>query len=134
MKHRSSPPRVTAETPTSLDDLWALVSRGRAISVLPQFMVSRLQGDGVCAIPLLDVDPLEVSVGLLRGDGRPAVRSLRASLERLARERPSSDPRSDRDGRRDSHANRHIPTPVPGPGRPAASDARRAPRGARADS
>jgi DNA-binding transcriptional LysR family regulator len=84
MKYRSSPPRLSAETPTSLDELWALVSRNRAIVVLPEFMVARLQGDGVRAIPLLDVDPLEVSVAILRGDERPAVRDLRASLRDFA--------------------------------------------------
>jgi DNA-binding transcriptional LysR family regulator len=84
MKYRTSPPRLSEETPTSLDELWALVSRGRAIVILPEFMVARLQGDGARAIPLRDVDPLEVSVALLRGDERPAVRDLRSSLRDFA--------------------------------------------------
>jgi DNA-binding transcriptional LysR family regulator len=86
MKYRSAPPRVTEEEPTSLDELWALVSRGKSIVVLPQFMIPRLQGDGVRAIPLLEVDPLEVVLGCLRGDTRPAVRDLRASLQGAASE------------------------------------------------
>ena len=80
MKYRSSPPRVTGETPTSLDELWALIARGRTIAILPQFMIPRLQGDGLRAIPLLGVDALEVSLACLEGDARPAVRDLRASL------------------------------------------------------
>lgn len=84
MKYRTSPPRLSAETPTSLDELWALVSRGRAIVALPEFMVARLQGDGVRAIPLRDVDPLEVSVALLRGDDRSAIRDLRTFLRHFA--------------------------------------------------
>jgi DNA-binding transcriptional LysR family regulator len=90
MKYRASPPRLSAETPTSLDELWALVSRGRAIVVLPEFMVARLQGDGVRAIPLLGVDPLEVGIAFLRGDRRSAVRDLRASLQQLALEGPGA--------------------------------------------
>jgi len=80
MKYRRSPPRLAREEPTSLDELWALVSRGNVIAVLPEFAIARVQGDGARAIPLLGVDPIEVSVALLRGDSRPAVRALRASL------------------------------------------------------
>jgi DNA-binding transcriptional LysR family regulator len=80
MSYRSAPPRVTSETPTSLDELWALIARGRAIAILPQFMIPRLQGDGLRAIPLRGVEEIEVSLACLRGDARPAVRDLRASL------------------------------------------------------
>ncbi len=80
MKYRSAPPRVTSETPTSLDELWALIARGLTIAILPQFMIPRLQGDGLRAIPLRGVEELEVSLACLRDDTRPAVRDLRASL------------------------------------------------------
>jgi DNA-binding transcriptional LysR family regulator len=86
MKYRSAPPRLSAETPISLDELWAVVSRGRAIVILPQFMVARLQGDGLRAIPLLGVDPLAVSLLVARGDARPVIRALRATVEQMARE------------------------------------------------
>ena len=86
MKYRSSPPVLSAETPTSLDELWAVVSRGRAIVILPQFMVARLQGDGLRAIPLLGVDPVEVSLLVARGDARPVIRTLRATVEQMARD------------------------------------------------
>jgi len=81
MEHRTSPPRFSSEAPVSIDELWALVSRGKAIAILPQFMMPRLQGDGVRAIPLAGVAPLEVSIACLRGDTRPVIRDLRASLE-----------------------------------------------------
>jgi DNA-binding transcriptional LysR family regulator len=83
MSRRSAPPRLTAEAPTSLDELWALVSRGKAIAILPLFMISRLQGDGVRAIPLTGVEGIPVVVACLRGDTRPVVRKLRSSLEGL---------------------------------------------------
>ncbi len=86
MKYRSSPPVLSAETPASLDELWAVVSRGRAIAILPQFMVARLQGDGLRAIPLLGIDPVEVSLLVARGDARPVIRTLRATVEQMARE------------------------------------------------
>ena len=80
MKYRSAPPRLTCEAPTSLDELWALVSRGKAIAILPLFMISRLQGDGVRAIPLARRRRIPVALACLRGDTRPVVRELRASL------------------------------------------------------
>ena len=86
MKYRSSPPNLSEETPTSLDELWAVVTRGRAIVILPQFMVARLQGDGLRAIPLLGVEALEVSLLVARGDGRPVIRMLHATVEQMARE------------------------------------------------
>ena len=86
MNHRTAPPRVTSETPTSLDELWALIARGRAIAILPKFMIPRLQGDGLRAIPLVGVEELDVTLACLRGDARPAVRDLRATL------RPAAEP------------------------------------------
>ena len=81
--YRTAPPRLSSETPASLDELWALVSRGKAISILPQFMIPRLQGDGVRAIPLEGVAPLEVALASLRGDTRQVIRDLRATLDGL---------------------------------------------------
>ncbi len=92
MKHRSAPPRLAPEAPTSLDELWALVSRGKAIAILPVFMIPRLQGDGVRAIPLLGVDGIPVAVACLRGDTRPVLRELRSALDGLADETGAADP------------------------------------------
>ena len=83
INYRTSPPRLTTEAPTSLDELWALVSRGKAIAILPLFMISHIQGDGVRAIPLAGIDGLHVALASLRGDRRPAIRDLRASLDGL---------------------------------------------------
>ena len=80
MRYRERPPRLTATAPASLDELWTLVARGKAIAILPEFAVERAQGDGVRAIPLLDVDPLEVCIAVRSGDVRPTVRALIAAL------------------------------------------------------
>jgi DNA-binding transcriptional LysR family regulator len=83
VKYRTAPPRVSSEMPVSLDELWALVSRGKAIAILPQFTIPRLQGDGVRAIALSGVEPVEVALASLRGDTRPVIRDLRGSLDGL---------------------------------------------------
>ena len=38
---RGHDPKVTPETPLTLDEVWALVHAGKAVSVLPRFMVRR---------------------------------------------------------------------------------------------
>jgi DNA-binding transcriptional LysR family regulator len=78
--YRGSRPPRAVETPTTLDEMWALVSAGKAISVLPDFMVLRTEGDGVRAVPLTDVPPLEVCVTRRREDSRAAVRALFETL------------------------------------------------------
>jgi DNA-binding transcriptional LysR family regulator len=83
MGYRTAPPRLSSEAPVSLDELWALVSRGKVVAIMPQFMIPRLQGDGVRAIPLVGVDPMLVVLACLRGDTRPVIRDLRSSLDRL---------------------------------------------------
>jgi DNA-binding transcriptional LysR family regulator len=59
-----------------LDGMWALVASGRAIGVLPEFMLSAAVGDGVRAVPLDEVEPLEVALVRRRGDARAAVLGL----------------------------------------------------------
>ncbi len=76
MKYRRRPPRLASEMPTSLDELWTLLSRRRVVAILPDFMVPAAQGDGVEAIPITDVDPLHVCLCVRRGDDRPLVRQL----------------------------------------------------------
>jgi DNA-binding transcriptional LysR family regulator len=101
MRYRERPPSLAETAPASLDELWTLVARGKAIAILPEFAVERAQGDGVRAIPLIDVDPLEVCVAVRSGDVRPAVRALIAAVgaeapadERASRRRsPSGQPR-----------------------------------------
>jgi DNA-binding transcriptional LysR family regulator len=76
MNYRGSRPQVTKEAPTSADEVWALVSAGKAISVLPEFMVYPTQGHGVRAIPLSDVEPVEVVLARRRDDIRATVSAL----------------------------------------------------------
>jgi DNA-binding transcriptional LysR family regulator len=83
-KYRDEPPKLTSSAPTSLDELWTLVSLGKAIAILPEFAVPRLQGNGVRAIPLLDVDPLEVCVARRREDLRSVVRDLLSIADGIA--------------------------------------------------
>ena len=85
MNYRGSEPEVTKEQPTSADEVWALVSAGKAISILPGFMVSGAEGHGVRAVLLADVEPVEVALTRRSDDTRPALIGLfdaaRAELE-----------------------------------------------------
>ncbi len=76
MNYRGSQPKVTTEAPTSLDQVWALVSAGKAVSILPEFMTRPTQGHGVRAIPLSDVDPIAVALARRRDDARATVAAL----------------------------------------------------------
>jgi DNA-binding transcriptional LysR family regulator len=73
---RGGEPLVTSETPITLDEVWALISSGKAIAVLPEFMVSPTQGDGVRAVPLVDVEPIEVCLARRREDSRATVSAM----------------------------------------------------------
>ncbi|MEA2215710.1 MAG: hypothetical protein QOK19_1271 [Solirubrobacteraceae bacterium] len=75
---------VAAETPLELDQLWTLIYSGSAIAVLPGFMLSATVGDGVRAIPLLDVEPLEVLLARRREDRREVVAALFESVDEPA--------------------------------------------------
>jgi DNA-binding transcriptional LysR family regulator len=90
--YRDTPPRLSESAPTSLDELWTLVSLGRAVAILPEFAVPRMQGDGVRAIPLVDVDPLEVCLALRREDVRPVVRDLLSTIDASIRSREGHSP------------------------------------------
>jgi DNA-binding transcriptional LysR family regulator len=76
MNYRGARLKVTKETPTTADEVWALVSAGKAISVLPEFMVDPAQGHGVRAIPLTDVEPVEIALVRRRDDPRAIVSAL----------------------------------------------------------
>jgi len=76
MNYRGSQPEVTKERPTSTDEVWALVSAGKAISVLPEFMVREAGGEGVRAVPLSDVEPIEVALARRVDDTRKTVLAL----------------------------------------------------------
>lgn len=73
---RGSDPPVTPETPVTLDDLWTLVRTGKAVAVLPDFMVRQVAGDGVRAVPLTDVEPLELGLARRKDDERPLLLAL----------------------------------------------------------
>jgi DNA-binding transcriptional LysR family regulator len=74
--YRGSQQPRAVETPTTLDEMWALVSAEKAIAVLPEFMVRGTEGEGVRAIPLTDVPPVEVCIARRREDSRQAVRAF----------------------------------------------------------
>ncbi len=73
---RGHDPPVTRETPVTLEAVWALIYSGKAIAVLPEFMVTAMAGDGVCAVPVLDVDPMEIGLARRRDDDRRVLASL----------------------------------------------------------
>jgi DNA-binding transcriptional LysR family regulator len=73
---RGYDPSVTREMPLTLDDLWPLIHTGKAISVLPDFMVQQIAGDGVRAIPLIDVEPMELAMARRKDDTRPVLVAL----------------------------------------------------------
>jgi DNA-binding transcriptional LysR family regulator len=73
---RGHDPPVTTETPLTLDEVWALVSTGKAVSVLPGFMVPPIEGHGVRAIPLSDVEPIAIGLARRRDDTRAVVGAL----------------------------------------------------------
>lgn len=76
MNYRGSRGGFTEERPASIDEVWALVSAGKAISILPEFIVRPAQGHGVRAVPLSDVEPLEVALARRADDRRGIVRAL----------------------------------------------------------
>jgi DNA-binding transcriptional LysR family regulator len=73
---RGHDPPVTRETPVTLDDLWTLIHAGKAISILPDFMVQQIASDGVRAVPLIDVEPLELAMARRREDTRPTLEAF----------------------------------------------------------
>ena len=81
MNFRGSEPQVTKERPTSVDEVWALVAAGKAISVLPGFIVAGATGQGVRAVPLNDVEPIEVALVRRADDTRASVLALFAAAE-----------------------------------------------------
>ena len=83
---RGGDPELTQEKPLTLDELWTLIRTGKAITVLPEFMVAPMVGNGVCAIPLLDVAPFEFALARRSEDNRPLVAALFESARRLDRE------------------------------------------------
>lgn len=74
--YRDTRAKRTAETPTTVDEVWAMISAGKAIAVLPEFMVRGTASDGVRAVPLTDVEPLEVCIARRREDRRAPVAAL----------------------------------------------------------
>ena len=89
---RGHEPKVTAETPLTVDEVWALVHAGKAISVLPRFMVMTAVGDGVRAIPLVDVEPVDVALARREQDDRAVVRALLEAGRRFSAEADFGEP------------------------------------------
>ncbi len=66
------------------DELWPLICAGRAAAVLPRFMLAAVVGDGVRAVALEDVAPLEVVLVRRAEDAREAVTALFELAEGMA--------------------------------------------------
>ncbi len=92
MNYRGTQPKFTKEKPTSADEVWALVSSGKAISILPEFMVRPAQGHGVRAVPLSDVEPVEVALVKRRDDNRAIVAALFKAASSAANGNGSREP------------------------------------------
>jgi DNA-binding transcriptional LysR family regulator len=102
MNYRGSTSKFTKERPTTADEVWALVSAGKAISILPEFMVDPTQGHGVRAVPLSDVGPIEVALARRRDDMRGSVDALfDAALASLPKRPPSKRRRAPSERSRD---------------------------------
>lgn len=84
---RGHDPKVTVETPLTLDEVWALVHAGKAVSVLPRFMVTTAEGNGVRAIPLIDIEPVDVGIARREDDQRTVVLGLLEAAREVAAER-----------------------------------------------
>jgi DNA-binding transcriptional LysR family regulator len=96
-RYRGREPIVTAETPLTLDEVWTLISSNKAIAVLPEFMVPSTVGAGVRAVPLTDVEPVELALARRRDDTRSSVAALFDVAHELAgaggqAERPLAEP------------------------------------------
>lgn len=76
MNFRGSRPEVTKEQPTSAEEVWALLAAGKAIAVLPGFLVAGAEGQGVRAVPLADVEPVDVTLVRRADDTRATVLGL----------------------------------------------------------
>jgi DNA-binding transcriptional LysR family regulator len=90
MNFRGSEPEVTKERPTSADEVWALVAAGKAISVLPGFIVAGATGQGVRAVPLADVEEVEVALVRRAADTRATLIALFAAAAESARGEPGA--------------------------------------------
>jgi len=60
----------------ALDELWPMICAGRAAAVLPRFMLASVVGDGVRAVPLADVEAVEVVLVRRAQDERETVAAL----------------------------------------------------------
>lgn len=73
---RRSPPKLTPETPYSLEEAWGLIISGRAVTVLPDFLSAEIAQDGIVAVPLAEVPPVEVLLVRRRTHANPLLDEL----------------------------------------------------------
>ncbi len=91
---RRGDPRLTEEKPLTLDELWALIRTGKAVDVLPDFMVAPMVGNGVCAVPLVGVAPFEFALARRANDTRAVLAALFDTARKLDREQATDAPLS----------------------------------------
>lgn len=75
------PPRQADQAPGSVDELVWLIMSGRAVWLGPLSVAEALTRQGIVTIPLIDVDPVTISLARRRDDHRPTV----GALSRIAR-------------------------------------------------
>jgi DNA-binding transcriptional LysR family regulator len=69
-------PTTTVETPLTPDETWSLIVTRRAITLGPALLAPRYARNGVVAVPVSDVEPLEIGLALRAEDRRPVIESF----------------------------------------------------------
>jgi DNA-binding transcriptional LysR family regulator len=94
---RAVPVAEVGPAPRTIDEAVALIATGRALCLGPETLASAFVRPGVVARPLLDADPIELSVALRRDDRRPIADAMLEAARAV---------RTDRDGRQQVDADR----------------------------
>ena len=79
---RRRPARQAGCAPRSIDEMVWLLASGRAICLGPESMAEAFARPGIVAIPLIDVEPVQIAVARSKDDRRSATRAF----VRLARD------------------------------------------------
>ncbi len=85
---RRRPSRHTADIPGSMDEAVWLIASGRAICVGPRSVAHAVARPGMVVIPLVDVEPMTISIARRADDHRAAIRAfIHIAREHVARAR-----------------------------------------------